>query len=149
MSKNDVMVRNVNVEDDMSPANQKNFYVAVDDMTFYVGFKDNMNRLHKNNSEYDERVFSDKFVSDPKVALINLIYAGDSKSSNDPKCRKNFFDHLKFNNETNCYEIDEYCTIGTLSPLKDSQAKKFARGEFEAIKIHHEMQVMRTTLVKI
>ena len=134
------------------------FYIAVCDKTFYIGKKGEMKRLYEpdencktseyNDTVYDERLIGDKFVGDPKLAML-MAAIENKKDTYNPEIRHEFFNSLKFNKHHNVYVYDRYLTLRTKSTAKPIHMERFERGEYELILEHGEVQLLSTNVETI
>lgn len=99
-------------------------------------------------TEYDYRNFSRKFYKSPIEALINAVYS-DSNLTMNPKIRKNFFENLQFDPETNCFIFYEYETINSMLPPKPVHMERFNNGVYELYVYKHEIQVLSSNVEKL
>lgn len=128
------------------------FYFAVDDQTYLkatvvngkVEFVEDED-FPKNKYGFNNRVITERFVNDPKLAVFNVILPNHSES-NDPKKREYIKNNIKYNKEENCWVFDEYLTIGTERWPKDCQMEKFLAGEYTFNVIRHEIQVLTSEI---
>jgi hypothetical protein len=134
------------------------FYIGVDDVTQWrvhydvynkeVIFEEDPTCADMNqNSEYHWRLFGNKFVNDPLLAVMN-VYSEDSRESNDPAFRRQFMENVRFCKENDCFYIDEFLTLGVELPPKQCQWDKFFAGEYEFICVRHEIQALETSVPK-
>lgn len=144
--------------------NCKDYYIGVDDVTWYEEKKTKYGKFGKtvslgyveqvpvpyegNTTVFSERNFSQKFVDSPELAIINAFYQ-DHADSNNPFLRAALFDDLYFDEEINCYVYDEYLTLDAMLPPKEAHWQKFLEGDYVLYRVHHEIQALQTTAVEI
>lgn len=136
--------------------NDNKFFIGVNDITYFKAHYDVFNKevvLTENEdyreendfNDYHVRVFGNKFVNDPMLAVLNAI-AFNSKESNDPEYRKWFMENVRYCKESKCFYIDEYLTLGVELPPKQCQWEMFFKGEYEFICVRNEIQVLETRI---
>lgn len=134
------------------------FYIGIDDITQWrvhydvynkeVIFEEDPTCADVNpDAGYHWRIFGNKFVNDPLLAVMN-VYSKDSKESNDPEFRRWFMENVRFCKENDCFYIDEFLTLGVELPPKQCQWDKFFAGEYEFICVRHEIQALETFVPK-
>jgi len=133
------------------PVECTNFYLGVDDVTMFRGKKDDMKQVGDS-----VRFFTEKFHKDPKRAAelvffnqLVLYTEKDRSFAYDPKFKEDFWKKVHYDAKQKTYIYEEYLTIGTRLPPKPCQMEHFYRGEYEFIKLRHEIQVLKTELVKV
>jgi len=128
------------------------FYFAVDDQTYLkatvvngkVEFVEDED-FSKNKYGFNNRVITERFVNDPKLAVINVILP-NHRESNDPEKRDYIKNNIKYNKEAKCWVFDEYLTLGTEQWPKACQMEKFLEGEYTFNVIRHEIQVLTSEI---
>lgn len=131
---------------------EKKFYFAVNDQTYFkakmingkIEFVEDED-FTKNKYGFNNRVITERFVNDPKLAVINAIIP-NHRESNDPEKREYIKNNIKYNKEEKCWIFDEYLTLGTEQWPKACQMEKFLAGEYTFNVIRHEIQVLTSEI---
>lgn len=149
----------------------RNFYFAVDDITFYRAhydkFEENdiLNLIEeygtvRPNHDYHFRDMNNRFDSNVHEALIRALLNAIHNSSgfnletnqysgmSEKEALKIACEEVYFNPETGCFIWDEYLTIGTEQRPKDCQFERYFNGDYEFILCRHEIQVLQTLIPK-
>lgn len=156
-------MKNETVRKKENDVNDK-FYIAVDDITLFRGKKDNYKRYYadfknqipisqlteeekktKKIPDFDTRIIGNRFVNNPVTAVLNVVYS-NPKHSNNKEVQKELFKRLQYDPKNQIYSFEEYFTIGTMLPPKESHLEKFKKGEYELYIVRHEIQVLSTNV---
>lgn len=143
---------------------EKKYFIAVDDVTYYIGKKDEMERMYADFyngrlfkdvdkkywkthylKPFDDRHFSEKFVDSPLKAFLNAIFVLHDDSY-DPSNIDFVLQNTTYDPDTKCYVFNEYLTTGAMLHPKTSHWQKFNNKQYELVLARHEVSVMTTNI---
>lgn len=140
------------------------YYLAINDVTIYLAHYDVFNkkivyrREKPNYFEYadtttewkktreDYRAFNPRFVRSIKEAFILAIREMTDNLTDEEIDMEKILNEVKFDVESNCFNWDEYLTLGTNKPPKECQWKMFYEGKYEFRCYKYEIQIVKTEI---